>query len=394
MKALSVKEHITSMKSQKNSFQFNRLLLLGCIICLAFSCVNDTYDDLVENNSTLILKWNKAYDEDNLANSIIGLKWTFSYVGAYLPYNNTGISIQNNLIEIDIKKLGFSADAQQKLNKLHEVIISSEEYQVTGAIDIGRYISLLLGAPSHYYEITGLPYELSDLLELYNLNTERGYVTNSGVSYEHRIISFSEQNGFNQLFFCTEVDPITGEIFEYETVDLMPNGQVRFGIYNKDGIRINSTDPAHSRAGKTAKCIWCHESGIQPLFSKQEDIDDFLPYLDLKNILEEDRRTHRNSQNSLNDGVNFQELQQHTFAELLYISFMEPSAERLSLEWNLPISEVQNLLSQFPTHTHPEFTYLGELYHRNDIDFLASFKGLPVSSSIREESENEVNYLD
>lgn len=368
--------------------------ILFLISIILFSCVNDTYDDIVENNSTLILKWNKAYADDSLANSIIGLNWTFSYLGAYLPYNNTGISIQNNFIEIDVENLGFSIDAQQKLNRLHEVIISSEEYQITGAIDMGRYVSLLLGAPSHYYEITGLPYELSDLLEQYSLNSERGYVTSSGVSFEHRIISFSEQNGFNQLFFCAEVDPITGEVFEYETVDLMPNGQVRFGIYNKDGFRISNTDPTHSNAGKTAKCIWCHESGIQPLFSEQKDIDDFLPYLDLKNILEEDRRTHKNSQNSLNDGVDFQELQQHTFAELLYISFMEPSAERLSLEWNLPISEVQNLLSQFPTHTHPEFPNLEELYHRNDIDFLASFKGLQVSSSIREESENEVNYLD
>lgn len=173
----------------------------------------------------------------------------------------------------------------------------------------------------------------------------------------------------------------------------MQNGQVRFGIYNKDGIRINNTDPSHSFAGKPAKCMWCHESRIQPLFSKQEDKEGFIPYLDFKHILDEDRATHSNLQNSLSDGVNYQELQQHTFAELLYITFMEPSAERLSLEWNLPISEIQNLLSEISPHTHSEFVFLGNLYHRADVDLLAPFQGLQVSSNVREKSETEVNYI-
>ena len=36
------------------------------------SCTNATYDDIIENNSNLILKWNKGYEDDNLANTIIG----------------------------------------------------------------------------------------------------------------------------------------------------------------------------------------------------------------------------------------------------------------------------------------------------------------------------------
>ncbi len=368
-----------------------KIILLISIIL--FSCTNDTYNDIVESNDNLILKWNKAYEEDNLANTIIGLHWTFSYIGASLPFNHSGITIRNNSIEIDLNELGFNGDALQNLKQLNEVIFSSEEYLINGNIDIGRYVSLLLGAAEHYYEITGLPYELSDLIEQYNLNPERGYVNNSGVSFEDRIISFSEQNGFNQLFFCTEVDPITGEIIEYETVDLMPNGQTRFGIYNKDGVRVSHTDPNHSFAGKPAKCMWCHESSIQPLFTEQENKDGFLPYLDFKNTLDEFRNSHKNLQSSLIDGVDFQELQQHVFTELLYITFMEPSAERLSLEWNLSLSEVQNLLAEFSTHTHSEFVQLGELYHRNEIKHLAPFEGLEVSSSVREQSETEVNYI-
>ena len=368
-----------------------KLLLLFSITLI--SCTNSTYDDIVAQKTGLILKWNKAYEEDSIEKTSIGLQWAFSYLGAILPYQHTGITIQNNTIEINLEQLGFTSTAQQKLNSLHEVILTSEEYQVTKAIDLGRYVSLLLGAPEHYYEITGVPFLLSDLLDAYDLNSEKGYVNQSGVSFEHRAIGFSDQDGFGQVFFCTEIDPETSEILEYETVELMSNGQPRFGIYNKDGIRINNTAPLHSNAGKPAKCMWCHESGIQPLFSEQENFVGFIPYLEFKDILIDFKASHRNLQNSLFDGVDFEETQQHTLTELLYITFMEPSAKRLSLEWNISIPEVENLLSGLPTHIHEEFIYLGDLYKRESVESFAPFSGLQVSSSVREESELEVNYI-
>ena len=297
------------------------------------------------------------------------------------------------IILIDLKELGFDSTALEKMKILNNVIKDSEEYQQIHAIDLGRYVSLLIGASEHYYEITGVPYLLSDILENYELNPEQGYVNNSGVSYETRIISFSEQNGLNQIFFCTEIDPETEEILEYETVDLMPNGQVRFGIYDKNGFRINHTDPLHSNAGKPAKCMWCHESEIQPLFSEQNNYEGFIPYLEFKDLLVDFKTSHRNIQNSLADGIDFQETQQHVLTELIYISFMEPSAERLSFEWNMTVSEIENLLNGLPTHIHEEFDFLGDLYHRVDIESFAPFSGLQVSSSVRESSDVEVNYI-
>ncbi len=356
------------------------------------SCTNSTYNDIVAEDLPLQLKWNKIYEEDNLQKSVIGLEWALSYIGATLPYQNMGISTKNNIISVDLEQLGFNSNALEKMKKLKEVIITSEEYQVTGTIDLGRFVTLLLGASEHYYEITGVPYLLTDLLDPYDLNSERGYVNNSGVSFEHRIINFSEQNGFNQLFFCEEVDPETGVAIEYETVELMQNGQIRFGIYDKDGFRINNTDPEHSIAGKPAKCMWCHESKIQQL-SEQDDFEGFIPYLEFRDIILDYKNSFSLLQVSLEDGVDFQETQQHTLAELLYISFMEPSAKRLSLEWDMPVAQVENLLAGLPTHIHEEFFYLGNLYNREDVESLAPFSGLQVSSSVREESEVEVNFI-
>lgn len=367
--------------------------LLLLIFILTISCTNRTYDDIVPENNSLQLKWSKSYEEDSFEKATIGLQWALSYMGATLPVGGDGFNLQSPYIDITIEKLGFNTNAQEKLIRLHEAIKSSEEYQNTSSIDLGRYVSLLLGAPEHYYEITGVPYLLSDMLANYELQPEQGRVNNSGVSYETRIISFSEQNGLNQIFFCTEIDPETEEILEFETVDLMQNGQVRFGIYDKNGIRVNHTDPLHSNAGKPAKCMWCHESGIQPLFSEQNNYEGFIPYLEFKDLLVDFRTSHQNSQNSLADGVDFQETQQHVLTELLYISFMEPSTQRLSLEWNMTVSEIESLLNGLPTHIHEEFNFLGDLYNRSDIESFAPFSGLQVSSSIREKSEVEVNYI-
>ncbi len=370
--------------------------ILICFFFIFLSCENNSTSDLIDIPSpetTLNLKWNKAYPDDNIDKSLIGLKWALSYVGAKLPVALNGIYTSGNTITIEVDRLGFAPNAVVLLSKLHQKIKASEEYQINNNIDLGRYVSLLIGASEHYYEIIGTPKRLENILNNYTLKPEKGYVNNSNVSFEHRIIQFSEQSGFNQVFLSEEIDPITKEIFEYETIELLPNGQLRFGIFDKNGDRINAADPSHSAAGKPAKCMWCHESTINQMFSPQLDFVGYLTATNFQNILIGYRESNRAQKLALTDGVDFSQTQQHTLTELLYISFMEPSAERLSTEWNLPLAEVQTRLSGFSTHIYEEFPFLGELYYRKDIENLAPLAGLSVSSSVRESSLIEVNHL-
>ncbi len=369
-----------------------KLLFLLCL-SLSISCERDSYSDLIETEATINLKWNKAYADDTIDKSLIGLKWALSYVGAVLPSSTSGFSNTDSTITIDIKKLGFTENARQKVMQLTEKIKATSEYQTNNAVDLGRFVSLLLGASEHYYEIIGTPKTLTELLNQYTLLPQKGYVNNSGVSLEHRIIRFSEQSGFNQLFLSEEVDPVSGEIYEYETIELLPNGQLRFGIFDTEGNRKNNADATHSNAGKPAKCMWCHESNINQMFTPQNDYSGYLPYADFQNTLISFRESNRNQKLALTDGVDFAQTQQHTLTELLYISFMEPSAERLSVEWNLPLAQVTDLLSGLPTHVYDEFPFLGILYDRKDVESLAPFQGLSVSSRVREESQIEVNHL-
>jgi len=360
---------------------------------LIISCTNESYQDLTETKTLLNLKWNKAYNDDTIEKSAIGLQWALSYIGAKLPRQLSGIRVNNDNIFIDIEKLGFSETAKQKLMLLHDMIKASNEYQTTNTIDLGRYVTLLIGASEHYYALTEVPLQLSSILSKYSLKEDRGYINNSSVSLEHRVISFSGQNGLNQFFLSTETEPTSGAILEYETIEFLPNGQLRFGVFDHNGNRKNNADPIHSKAGKPAKCIWCHESNIQPLFNEQDDFNGFLPFLDFKDTLIVFRNSHIELKNALNDGVDYSQNQQHTLTELIYISFMEPSAERLSLEWGMSIAEIESKLSGLETHVHEEFSFLGNLYDREDIKIHAPFKGLQVSTKVREQSEIEVNHI-
>uniref|UniRef100_UPI00404AD58B hypothetical protein n=1 Tax=Flavobacterium sp. TaxID=239 RepID=UPI00404AD58B len=361
---------------------------------LLVSCENNFYSDIPETATILNLKWNKAYTDDTIDKSLIGLKWALSYIGASLPSSDEGFVISNEtIIIIDFKKLGFSRNAQNKLTTLYSKIILSEEYNQTNAIDLGRFVSLIIGSSEFYYETIGVPKTLNQVLNKYTFLPQKGYVNNSGVSLEHRIIQFSEQDGFNQLFFCKEIDPITQEVYEYETIELLSNGQLRFGIFDANGNRKPNADSAHSNAGKPAKCMWCHESNINQMFSVQNDFTGYLTYNDFQNTLINYRESNKTQKLALPNGVDFSQTQEHTFTELLYISFMEPSAERLSLEWDMTVLEVQNLLVSYPTHTYSEFPFLGNLYDRNQIENISPHKGLQVSTSVREESTVEVNHL-
>jgi hypothetical protein len=367
---------------------------LWLFLLALISCTNDSPNDLIGGPNQLVLKWNKAYADDTLEKSSIGLQWAFSYLGARLSNPSSGMRLSAETITIIPEELGFDDAALSKLAILHEKIKASEEYRKTKSIDLGRYVTLILGASEHYYAITGVPEQLSTLLSNYQLLPQKGYVNKSGVALEHRIIAFSAQKNLNQVFLSSEIDSVSGSVYEYETVEILPNGQLRFGIFDNNGNRKNNADASHSNAGKPAKCMWCHESTIQRLFYPQLDFPDYLTYAEFKDSLFNFNQDLTETKLAMQGGVDYAETQQHTLTELLYISFMEPSAARLAEEWNMTLAEVAQLLSGLPTHTYAEFPFLGDLYSREEVEDLAPFKGLEVSSKVREQSAIEVNHLE
>lgn len=376
----------------KSMYYRIRLTFAGLTSLLVlFSCMIESPTDVTEPKSTINLKWNKAYPEDTIEKSESGLKWGLSYLGANSI--DKGIVITNNLLMLDVDLVGFKEAAEENLNILHEAIQNSEEYQRNNNIDLGRYISLLIGSSDHYYAITGVAENLDDLLDQYTLYPEQGYINQSSVSFLDRIIEFSKQIDLNQVFIAHEITTADQAAEEFETIEIMENGQLRFGIFDENGFRKPAANPMNTNAGKPAKCLWCHESRIHVLLSEQNDTEGFLPRTQFKDSLLLYNSELITKRLDLDTGIDFNQTQEHTLMELLYISFMEPNAERLSLEWNLSKSEVINRLAEFETHINQEFPFLGDLYDRNLIDVQAPFKGLPVSGDIREPSLLEINHI-
>lgn len=339
------------------------------------------------------LKWNQSYADDNFENAVVGLSWAFSHVGAINTNQLYTMPVAGNVLTVNIQQLGFSATSEGHLERLNRVLVDSEEFATYASIDMGRYVALLIGASEHYYALTAMPLKFSNLLSEYELLPVVGLIDNSAISVKNRILTLSDQTGLKQLFITEETDPITGELLEIETVDLMANGQPRFGIFDLNGNRVNAASALNSEAGKPAKCMWCHESGIQPLFSPQSTEVGYMTYFQMRDTLLHFRNRLQAKQQEITTGVAYDQVTEHIEMELLYIGFMEPSAERLSREWNMSLSKVNELLIGIPTHEQEEFAFLGELYDRATIEDLAPYQSISVSSKIREKSEVEVNYM-
>jgi hypothetical protein len=343
----------------------------------------------------LTVKWNQSYPTETKENVLLGLNWALANLGAKNVIESAnGFSERTHKLVLEINLLGFNETAVNELQKLHSAIKSSEEYQHNQVIDVGRYVTLLIGASAHYNRITQVPIHLRDIISNYNLHQEAGFIDNSGISSNHRTLQFSKQKELNQVFVSTEIDANSGQILEFETIEIMGNGHLRFGIFDQDSNRIDASNSSFSTAGKPAKCMWCHESKILPIFNTQNNHSGYLSYLQLKDSLLNFQNNLEFWQFNLPNGIDFSQKQDHAQMELLYISFMLPSAQNLSTEWGISETEVIDLLKSLPQFVTPEFLFLGKRYAREDVQNYAPFESLKVSSSVREKSDLEVNYID
>ncbi len=375
------------------------------VFCLAlvlflWHCASDTLPP--PRVQSITLRWVPAYEGETREQVEEGLKWSLSFLGAELPrgsFEEAVRDLDNQRFELSFGGLGFSESALEALKVIIDKIKASEEYQTHQSVDLGRFLVLTLHSSWHYYKITGVPRTLDEFMEEKSFTEIVEFaVTQSTVSHVNRILQLQVKDELNQLAFISQeihLDPTVAnrEIDHYETIDVMPNGQLRFAIYDALGELSAAAPMELTQAGKPSKCLWCHETKILPFFSETPEIEGFIEkevFLEkvqnANNLIDDHRRT-------LITDLNFDLQQNHTQSELLYISFMEPSARRTANEWQQPLQNVEALLAPFLTHPYDEFPFLGELYYRRWVDSLAPYETLPVPFSVREENEGEVDWF-
>jgi len=380
------------------------VLVLGLVSLIMWeSCVN--HEEVVENGPddlTIRLRWVKAYEGETRVNVVTGLMWNLSYLGATLPKGSVAAGIvwdSESECMVDVSKLGFSGAALEAWRTLFRELKASEEYGVNNSIDIGRFVMLTLNSSYHYCAITGASRRLADYMSKYRYREVRGAITNSAVSLGHRIMQISSFDDVSGISFIAREGEgsLTAGTFmesEFETVDIMANGQQRFALYDKDGILKAAASPDLTRAGKPAKCLWCHEINLQKLFLLNEAVSGYYSDEQFGDIITNAKSMLSDYRQGLESDLDFRNTQDHTQGELLYISFMEPSAYRLANEWGMSVEDVEKLVEALSIHQHSEFVFLGDLYKRSEVDVFSPYTGIRVPDDAREPSVYEPRLIE
>ncbi len=380
-----------------------RLFFSIIMLLIVFdSCKRDAEITIPQHDYSINLRWNQAYENETKENVETGLLWVFSFLGADIPKGsfNQAKTWGNNILKIDLSKVGFNPIALNAFSKLLPQLKQSEEYQKINAIDIGRFIMLTLNSSNHYYAITGASNNFLPVKANHFFDSVSVAITQSTITLTNRLIEVPDSNVkaiLNLVFIANECDGSVANgtqiVYEHEVAELMPNGQFRFSIYDVQNNLLEVSNTAKTNSGKPSKCLWCHEINIQTFHTIQTDVPGYYGADMFKHVVSSNTLTLNSYRNTLKSDIDFSKTQDHTFAELLYISFMEPSSLRLAIEWNMGESEVKNLLIGIPTHINAEFNFLGTLYDRKDIDSFAPYKGIKVPDSAREYSPYEPNLI-
>jgi hypothetical protein len=372
-------------------------------MCVTFwySCANN--DLLVPPHDLQIqLRWIKSYPTETKNDVMTGLRWTLSFLGANLPKGSMEKAVLwdgEKTFRLDLIAVGFSVAAQQPLSELIAVLKNSNEYRIHGSFDIGRFTMLTLNSPYHYYEITGAKKRLVEFRSLYDFEEKKAGIIHSSIAVGHRVVEISKTNVFHKIAFIGiegegSVVENSFEAKEFETLDFMPNGQLKFALYDLDGNLKSAASPSLTRAGKPAKCLWCHEIRLLPPFQDDNQLSEYWSTEEFENMVDERTKLVDQYRKGLNTEIDFSKTQDHTKAELLYLSFMEPSAERIADEWGISLNEVRSRLNGLPIHPHDEFSFLGsQLYHRKDIDHLAPYENIKVADDARDMSVYEPDLI-
>ncbi len=374
--------------------------LLFVLMLVSFGCKKE--EEMCENEElTIQLRWVPSYTGETLDDAITGLKWSLSFLGAELPieHEQEAMIVQSsNLVLINFELLGFSSEALEAWHDLVTHLKSTEEYERFDSFTMGRFIVLTINSSNHYYKITGVPETLEAFDNQFEYMDLKAAIVPSAISTGDRLIHIGKMNEAEALAFKAEegkgsIELGTFEKKEFEVIDVMKNGQLRFAIYNELGNLIPAADTILSISGRPAKCLWCHETHLLPSFNDTDSIPGYMNGSEFAELIEQRMTTLSAYRTGLSSSLDFAFESDHEQMEIMYISFMEPSIEVLSEEWDMSLESIKNLVAGIPTHQHHEFPFLGELYYRNDIRQYMPFQSLRTPDDARESSTYEPNLI-
>jgi hypothetical protein len=373
---------------------------LGIFWALFFAC-NPSKEQAASHQ--IRLRWVQSYSTQTWTEVEAGIKWSLSYLGASLDTSQYKLLINREdsaHFVLDLDKAGFSEKALNAFQVIIDSLEKSEEYHFQRSIDLARFLVLTEHSSWHYYEITDVAPTLDDFFERHSHANEREFhLQKSAVAHHERKLRIAV--GADPLSSSWIAEEGTGSLDQgsfktevYEVMDLMPNGQLRFAVYNQKGNLIPGSPHELGEAGKPSKCIWCHEIIVQPLFFDTPAPIHGISIAEFNQLIDSSQQMINRYRSKLPTVLDYSRRKEHTAGEILYISFMEPSLFRLQKEWNLDSTEIKSSLANMKKHIYPEFPFLDSLWYRYYTDSMAPIKTVSGPLSVREYyGKGEPNYF-
>lgn len=370
---------------------FHKLFIIGVVGLMLLGCTHEPMQPKVSSDDEITLIWHKSHAEAKRSHADTGILWLCSYLGADVNSQalTSAIRWEGNLMQLNLRKMGFSSTARTNIQLIYQQSAHTEQHQLHQAMDMGRFAALTLCASQHYYALTGVPQRLEHFISG-RVQNQSYAIMQSTVSKGPRLVHMNAHapsaEGWIAVAVEGSLDSAAARMdsMEYEVMDFMPNGQPRFAVYDHSGQLVSAADSVFSAGGKPAKCMWCHESNVNPNFASSFSHPEFLSVDTFNARTWRLRSEVREWQQSIPSAIHFDNLQNHSYAEWLYLEFYEPSEMRLASEWKMSLADVRNLLTALTPHDNPEFDFMKQRYHRAALEPMAPFTGLEVPVKPRE----------
>jgi hypothetical protein len=345
------------------------------------------------------LRWVKGYPGETKAKVETGLLWALSFMGASLPPDAQLLSWHQDIVTLDLDAAGVLPATRPAWSAVLAVLKGSDEYKKKGAMDIGRFLMLTLCSSHQYFALTGAPRSFSEFEASHHQAWKPAAVVESDIAYGNRLLHISQASQIADVYFVAyegkgALADNSFQKADIEIIDFMPNGQLRFALFDPEGHPKGAATPELTAAGKPSNCLWCHEINLEPPFRNTTSLPGYYSAEELRALIQERMKIVAAYRSTLKSQIDFRRTGDHTYAELLYLSFAEPSLQRLAAEWGLPESEVSARVRNLPTHAQKEAPYLGShLYERAAVDPLAPYPVIRVPTQLRTASAYEPDLL-
>jgi hypothetical protein len=373
----------------------NRTFILVLLpVLMTFACQKDPQIPTEIEVNSINLRFYEQTELQTIQDKEKAIHWYLSYLGAQI--NEENLKWNGDTFVLDLNILNLDNRPKKSLEQLIKLFKDSQEYKSNNFIFIGRFVMQSLNNSHHYYQIVDIPPTFKEFKAYYEFEVSGAIVESAVSTTERRIYFYLAENG-RIASIAEELDfggliQSAPKVKEFEVFDIMPNGQFRYAIYDKDGYLKPWADDNFTMAGKPSKCMWCHEVNVQPAYSAFTNVPGYNSLFQFDSLIDLSNERLKMYREGIDDEIDYGALVDHEFMEIMYSEFMEPSLNMVAEELNLDTTNVKPLLNNFETHNNTEYGWL-KRYNRSEIDLLQSEKVMFVPAKSRDASSFEPYYL-